>query len=229
MLQYVLGHAPEARMYFSTYIMNPKKRLTEHQARKEELDKIKREILALDLRKGLVEEITPRPLASQLANIALRADMQEMAIHAAVELRKLMEDYVQNGHAFSYRNFLVSAAGVGVICENSRCKWFVTLAYNTKPHKNQEKKCAEMRIEEAMKRKRAKILFLTVVGFPQPGDNTPALHPCPECRVLMQRKYQGLYFPYSRIVCVHPTTPDREGFTIGGLMRYHKEPDVWTP
>ena len=215
-------------MHLSTH-MTKQKSITEHQARKEELEKIKREILELELRQKLVEQITPRPLASQLSNIALRADMQELAVHAASELRKLMKDYVVEGHTFSYRNFLVAAAGVGVICENGRCKWFVKLAYNTKPHKNQEKECAEMRIEGAMKGKRAKILFLTVVAFPQAGDNTLALHPCPECRGLMRGKYCNLYFPFSRVVCVHPENPDREGFTIGELMQYHGEPDLWTP
>ncbi len=215
-------------MHLSLHMTNPIKHRTEHQARKEELEKITRQILELELMKKLVIEVSPRPKAADMPTLILRADVQEMVVNAATELWRLLAHYTKNGHTFSYRNFLVAAAAVGIICENARCKWFIKLAYNTKPHKNQEKKCAEMRIEKAMAERSAKIALMAIVAFPQPGDNTLALHPCPECRNLMRDKYRKLYSQYSRLVLVHPTAPDREGYTIGGLMSHHHEPDLWT-
>jgi cytidine deaminase len=199
-----------------------KKKKTDHQIRKQEFEEL-RKVIELDFIKRLVAQ-HPKPQLRDAERLILEAPIQEAAVYAAVELWKLAKHFQENGHRFSYRNFLVIAAAIGIICRGNKCKWTVRTATNTKWIKGRyPKHCAEMRVMKAMHQRGATIVGMVVMGIPQPEDGTPTLHPCDLCRLLMRGKYRTLFQPFTRFILVHPDDPRREGYTIGDLMARHLE------
>ena len=154
-------------------------------------------------------------------------DVQWAMLQHAERAHKYAVAY-QHIRPLSYRGFNVAAFAAGlkpIPGRQGKCSWDFTWDINTKPHKNAPKYCAEMRV---FRRARARgwlcMPCLAVVGYHQPEEPWPTLHPCRDCRTQMRTPlYCPFMLPKTLILTAEPGIALYEEYTFERLMRYHSD------
>ncbi|MBI2610545.1 hypothetical protein HYW60_01240 [Candidatus Kaiserbacteria bacterium] len=176
------------------------------------------------------------PTLREAAQSLLREDIQDAAVFVAEQVRLIAaredeERRRQKRPLINWREFYVGSVGIGLTPakrSKRRFDWFAYAAWNTKPHRNVEKYCGEMRIMRAAKDVRCRhIGGLVVVGESQydggSGIQRWTLDPCEACRQLMREKYRRLFRQDTLVLTAQPVSQLRILKTIPRLMHDHGE------
>lgn len=178
----------------------------------------------------------PRPNEADALRCLESPGVQDASVLVAEAVREaaMIEDEYRREEGLTpinWREFFVGGVGIGLVPgkrRRNRFEWFVAAAWNTKPHPNVEKYCAEMRIMRTMRDVRCICLGgVTVIGERQydgkSGVQRWTLDPCEACRKLMRGKYHGLYRRKSLVLTAQPGSQLRVLKPISKLMTDHGE------
>jgi hypothetical protein len=185
---------------------------------------------------------SPRPTLEEAIHCFEVLKVQDVAADVATAQRDLAIEFntrrreIDKLPPLNHRDFLVGVVGVGIepIPEHpDRHNWFAYAAWNTKPHPNQEKFCAERRVGRwALRRGCTCMVGLAVVGVLNTGGDGrsgkngpgPTLDPCEVCRDDMRGEFNSLYRAYTPILTEHPQTKVRVVRPVLDFMHHHGEP-----
>jgi hypothetical protein len=177
-----------------------------------------------------------KPTPSDSWNCVGQQPILDAAVFLAEEMRRVaMEKDDENRRLkrppINYRQFYVGAVGIGVLPSKSRkqrFEWFAFPAWNTKPHANAPKYCAEMRIIRSAREQSCICLgSLVVIGERQSDKRSGisrewGIDPCDACRDCMKRK-KRLFRATTRIITAQPRSQLPHMETLPELMKAHGE------
>lgn len=166
---------------------------------------------------------------SELPILETAVYLAEQMRHIAMERDKINKELKRT--PINYRQFYVGAVGIGVLPSKSRkqrFEWFAFPAWNTKPHPNAPKYCAEMRIIRSAREQSCVCIGTMVVVGERQSDKRSGISrewgidPCHECRDCMRRK-KKLFRASTRIVTGQPQIQVPHVETLPELMQAHGE------
>ncbi len=167
----------------------------------------------------------------EIQDVALRVAslMREQAIEINTRRRE-----IEKLPPLNWRDFLVGSLTIGVApARDGGYNWFASAAWNTKPHQNQEKFCAERRNGRRLVR-RGCVCFVgiaTVAELNKNGDDRsgfhgpgPTLDMCEACRDDVLGEFRDQYCPETLVVNEHPVTRVRsKPRTLPQVFEHHRE------
>lgn len=167
----------------------------------------------------------------QNAAIRIAALKREEAIEINTRRREL-----DNMPPLNYRDFLVGETAIGIIpvpYRSDRYRWWVATAWNTKPHPNEPKTCAQRRNARTLIRRGCRYCVgVAIVGEPNPDNRSGKCAPndsldmCEGCRDDALGEFRDLYCAETLVINEHPHTRKRsEPRPFRDVFAYHGE--VW--
>jgi hypothetical protein len=168
----------------------------------------------------------PRPTLEEAKLTFAVPKIQDTAIEVAALVRELAIELntrrleIENKPPLNWRGFLVGSVTVGIAPASGgdgRHNWVASAAWNTKPHKNQQKFCAERRNGRKLIRRScicavgiATVALINTNGDDRSGKHGPGptLDPCEACRDDAVGEFRQLYQD-TLIVNEHPVTRTR--------------------
>ncbi|GEM_PF-4259093 len=198
----------------------------------------------MGIEKILLDELVrfaPRPTLRQAKQAFKVYKIQNAAIEVAALMRDLGVELNTRRRELeklplNHRDFLVGSTAVGIvpiIDQPDRFSWLVSYAYNTKPHPNEPKVCAEKRNGRRLIRKGCTCAVgIAIVGVLNTnGDGRSGLHGpgptldmCEACRDDAHDEFRGLYCDDTLVINEHADTRARtKPRNIPEIFAHHGE------
>lgn len=182
--------------------------------------RIERHLLAV------LKNLKETPSLLEAVKVIQNEDVKSASVKAAADIRQLAIRFHKEVRTLQYREFFVSAIAICLIpISGGRYKWFVRAGWNTKPHQNAGKFCAEMRTMRAAREHHSTYILRTIIcGMPREEDENAAggfLRVCEACRVLIRGKYADCFLPEAEFVSTRPDRPDWVRHTVEELRHQH--------
>ena len=182
----------------------------------------------------------PRPTLRQAKQAFKVASIQNAAIEVAALIREEAIEIntrrleIEKVPPLNWRSFLVGSTAVGIApARGGGYNWFTSVAWNTKPHPNQDKFCAERRNGRRLVRQGCTCIvgIATVALCNIKGDDRSGLHgpgptldPCEVCRDDAHGEFREFYCDETLVVNENPETQARSGGrTWAEIFAHHGE------